>query len=187
MKKFHFHEDLQKLHVNTLPNRAYFIPYSSKKLALEGDRTKSDRFTSLSGTWAFRYFDSFEDVPEEFDAMQLVTDEIPVPSVWQNHGYDKHQYTNTKYPIPYDPPYVPVDNPCGLYVRTFEYEPRVGGIRTLNFEGVDSCYYVWINGSFVGFSQVSHSTSEFDVTPYVKAGVNSRPVGLFTLCIVVEL
>ena len=158
MKKLHYHEDAHKLHVNTLPPRAYYVPYSVKRNAAEGDREKSDRFMSLNGVWSFGYFDSFEDIPAEFSEA-LATDEIIVPSVWQTQGYDRHQYTNVRFPIPYDPPYVPVENPCGLYVRHFDYQPRYGGRRTLCFEGVDSCFYLWINGTFVGFSQISHSTS----------------------------
>lgn len=79
-------------------------------------------------------------------------DELEVPSCWQNHGYDGHQYTNVRYPIPFCPPYVPLDNPCGLYRRTFKIKKRQNKRQYLNFEGVDSCYYLWINGKFVGYS-----------------------------------
>ena len=97
----------------------------------------------------------------------------------QNYGYDCHQYTNTRYPFPMDPPYVPHENPCGEYVRTFTYHRDEKAPRVyLNFEGVDSCLYVWMNGSFIGYSQVSHSTSEFDVTESLKEGEN-------TLCVLV--
>ncbi|MBQ9951772.1 MAG: DUF4981 domain-containing protein [Clostridia bacterium] len=182
MKKLHYHEDAHKLHVNTLPPRAYYVPYSVKRNATEGDREKSDRFMSLNGVWSFGYFDSFEDIPAEFSEA-LATDEIIVPSVWQTQGYDRHQYTNVRFPIPYDPPYVPVENPCGLYVRHFDYQPRYGGRRTICFEGVDSCFYLWINGTFVGFSQISHSTSEFDVTPYIKEGDNTIAVLVLKWCV----
>ena len=182
MKKLHYHEDAHKLHVNTLPQHAYFIPHSNKRSAMEGERTHSDRFMSLNGVWSFGYFDSYADLPEEFEAQALAKETIPVPSVWQTQGYDRHQYTNVRYPFPYDPPYVPIDNPCGLYVRSFEYHPRMGGRRTLCFEGVDSCFYVWINDAFVGYSQVSHSTSEFDVTPYVRDGANTIAVLVLKWC-----
>ena len=182
MRKLHYHEDAHKLHVNALPERAYFIPFSSRRNAIEGDRTQSDRFYSLNGVWSFAYFDSFAELPAEFSAEELAGDEIVVPSVWQTQGYDRHQYTNVRYPFPYDPPYVPVDNPCGLYVRTFDYQPRYAGRRTLCFEGVDSCFYVWINGEFVGYSQISHSMSEFDVTPYVREGSNTIAVLVLKWC-----
>ena len=103
MKKYRYHEDAHKLHVNTLPARAYYIPHSARRSAMEGDRTKSDRFMSLNGAWSFAYFDSFEDLPAEFSEA-LATDQITVPSVWQTQGYDRHQYTNVRYPFPYDPP-----------------------------------------------------------------------------------
>ena len=78
-------------------------------------------------------------------------DEIPVPGIWQNYGYDSHQYTNVRYPIPLDPPYVPQENPCGAYVHQFEYKKDSKAPKAyLNFEGVDSCFYVWINGVYVG-------------------------------------
>ena len=101
-------------------------------------------------------------------------DEIEVPGVWQMAGYDTHQYTNIRYPFPFDPPYVPQDIPCGAYVHTFSYAKDVDAAKAfLNFEGVDSCFYVWINGAYVGYSQVSHMTSEFDVTDILKEGENT--------------
>lgn len=104
-----------------------------------------------------------------------------MPSVWQNHGHDRHQYTNVSYPFPYDPPYVPLENPCGAYVRDFDLD-AVEGKYFLNFEGVDSCFYLWLNGQFVGYSQVSHSTSEFDATPYLRAGKNTVAVLVLKWC-----
>jgi beta-galactosidase len=107
----------------------------------------------------------------------------PVPSVWQNHGFDRHQYTNVDYPFPLDPPYVPQDNPCGVYVHDFIYARNSEAPRAyLNFEGVDSCFYVWLNGRFVGYSQVSHSTSEFDVTDLLEIGENTLAVLVLKWC-----
>lgn len=177
-----YYEDLTVLHKNTMPNRAYYIP-AAKRLAnpVEG-REKSERFMLLSGEWKFRYFDSIYEVKEEFfregyDVSGF--DTVTVPGVWQNYGYDRHQYTNVRYPIPMDPPYVPHHNPCGEYVRTFLYHKDEKAPKVyLNFEGVDSCFYVWVNGTFTGYSQVSHSTSEFDVTESLKEGEN-------TLCVLV--
>lgn len=106
-----------------------------------------------------------------------------MPGVWQNYGYDHHQYTNVRYPFPMDPPYVPVVNPCGAYVRYFSYKKDSKAPKTyLNFEGVDSCFYVWVNGSFVGYSQVSHSTSEFDVTELLREGENMLAVLVVKWC-----
>lgn len=175
-----YYENLDSLHVNTMPNRSYYIPYASAEESLMDEREFSDRFTLLNDDWSFRYYDSVYDIKDKFfengfDFSQYGT--IPVPSVWQNHGYDKHQYTNVKYPFPYDPPFVPYENPCGTYIRTFELSSDDTAYKQyLNFEGVDSCFYVWINGSFVGYSQVSHSTSEFDVSDYLKIGENTIAV-----------
>ena len=181
-----YFEDLEQLHVNTMPNRAYYIPASRRMDDLVENRAASDRFFLLSGDWKFRYFDSVYDVKEEFFAEGYDTsafETIPVPSVWQNYGHDRHQYTNVRYPFPVDPPYVPYENPCGAYVRTFEWKKQEEAPNAfLNFEGVDSCFYVWMNGSFVGYSQVSHSTSEFDVTELIKEGTNTIAVLVLKWC-----
>ena len=98
-------------------------------------------------------------------------------------GYDQHQYTNTRYPFPVDPPYVPHANPCGAYIRTFSYQREERAPKAyLNFEGVDSCFYVWLNGRYVGYSQVSHATSEFDVTDYLRDGENKIAVLVLKWC-----
>ena len=98
-------------------------------------------------------------------------------------GYDTHQYTNIRYPFPFDPPYVPQDIPCGAYVHNFEYSRDEKASKAfLNFEGVDSCFYVWINGSYIGYSQVSHMTSEFDVTDVLQDGTNTVAVLVMKWC-----
>ena len=119
------YEDLNIVHENTMPYRAYYIPASHDMGALVEDRFSSDRMMALNGKWQFRYFSSIYDVQEKFyqpdyDCSSFV--EAEVPGVWQNYGYDSHQYTNVRYPIPLDPPYVPQENPCGAYVRKFYYE-----------------------------------------------------------------
>ena len=177
-----YHEDLQHLHVNTLPDRAYFVPFSSAEAACAGDRAGSDRFLLLSGRWHFRYYGSILDVPQDILKQPMGDATIPVPSVWQCHGYDHHQYTNIDYPIPYDPPFVPWENPCGLYSRVFLWNAGTEETGTLCFEGVDSCFYVWLNGQFVGYSQVSHSISEFDITDFVRPGENTIAVLVLKWC-----
>ena len=176
------HENPDVLHVGTCQNRSYFLPKAPE------DGEESTRVCLLNGTWSFRYFDSFLDVFPEgsegeicFDEEDM--DEIEVPSCWQNAGYDRHQYTNVRYPFPYDPPYVPDENPCGLYLRRFymNAEDLTQKIY-LNFEGVDSCFYLWINEQFAGYSQVSHSTSEFDITDLLNEGENSVAVLVVKWC-----
>ena len=177
-----YFEDPHKLHIGTEENRSYFIPFATPDEALIGDRAMSGRFVPLMGLWGFRYYDSVYDLPDDVYDRYVAEDEIPVPSVWQMYGYDRHQYTNVNYPFPYDPPYVPDQNPCGVYQRSFEVGPMGTDRYYLNFEGVDSCFYVWINGQFVGYSQVSHSTSEFDVTDMLSEGDNDITVAVLKWC-----
>ena len=181
-----YYEDLSVLHENTMPARAYFIPASKRMDNLVEHREESDRMQLLNGTWKFQYFNSIYDVQEPFFEKDYDTenfDEIQVPSVWQMAGYDTHQYTNIRYPFPFDPPYVPQDIPCGTYVHTFVYHKDENAPKAfLNFEGVDSCFYVWINGSYAGYSQVSHMTSEFDITDLLRDGENSIAVLVMKWC-----
>ena len=181
-----YYEDLNVLHENTMPARAYFIPASKRMDNLVEHREESDRMQLLNGTWKFQYFNSIYDVQEPFFEKDYDTenfDEIQVPSVWQMAGYDTHQYTNIRYPFPFDPPYVPQDIPCGTYAHTFVYHKDENAPKAfLNFEGVDSCFYVWINGSYVGYSQVSHMTSEFDITDLLRDGENSIAVLVMKWC-----
>ena len=181
-----YYENLNVLHENTMPARAYYIPASKRMDNLVEHREESDRMQLLNGTWKFQYFNSIYDVQEPFFEKDYDTenfDEIQVPSVWQMAGYDTHQYTNIRYPFPFDPPYVPQDIPCGTYAHTFVYHKDENAPKAfLNFEGVDSCFYVWINGSYVGYSQVSHMTSEFDITDLLRDGENSIAVLVMKWC-----
>lgn len=164
-----YYEDPAILHVGAMPLRADYAP--------EGDRR-----LSLNGVWDFRWFDCAEDVPEDIAARRWEdAASIPVPSVWQSHGYDAYCYTNTRYPFPFDPPFVPRQNPCGVYQRTFAWTQ--GQERCyLNFDGVDSCFFVWVNGQMAGYSQVSHSNSEFDITALVVPGENVLTVAVLKWC-----
>ena len=181
-----YYENLSVLHENTMPARAYYIPASRRMDNLVEHREESDRMQLLNGTWKFQYFNSIYDIQDSFFEKNYDTenfDEIQVPSVWQMAGYDTHQYTNIRYPFPFDPPYVPQDIPCGAYVHNFEYSRDEKASKAfLNFEGVDSCFYVWINGSYVGYSQVSHMTSEFDVTDVLQDGTNTVAVLVMKWC-----
>ena len=181
-----YYENLSVLHENTMPARAYYIPASRRMDNLVEHREESDRMQLLNGTWKFQYFNSIYDIQDSFFEKNYDTenfDEIQVPSVWQMAGYDTHQYTNIRYPFPFDPPYVPQDIPCGVYVHNFEYSRDEKASKAfLNFEGVDSCFYVWINGSYIGYSQVSHMTSEFDVTDVLQDGTNTVAVLVMKWC-----
>lgn len=180
------YENLQVSQENTMPNRAYYIPASREIDLTKTGREASDRFVLLNGDWHFRYYKSIYELEDNFyEDKNIFTgfDTIPVPGVWQCYGYDSHQYTNVRYPFPFDPPYVPADNPCGAYVHCFTYHKQTSAPRAyLNFEGVDSCFYVWLNGSYIGYSQISHSTSEFDVTSYLHEGENTLAVLVLKWC-----
>ena len=180
------YEDLGVLHENTLPPRAYYLPASAPITPGPRARERSDRVHLLSGRWSFAYHPSIHELTEPFWGRDIPLEgmeSVPVPSSWQHLGYDRHQYTNVRYPIPLDPPRVPQDNPCGVYLRDFEHTAVLEAPRThLVFEGVDSCFYVWLNGVYVGYSQVSHATSEFDVTDVVEPGTNRLAVLVLKWC-----
>ncbi|MGI6265320.1 MAG: glycoside hydrolase family 2 TIM barrel-domain containing protein [Acutalibacteraceae bacterium] len=170
-----YFEDMNTLHVGTLPPRTYFIPFSAPPVEGES-REQSDRFLPLNGEWEFCYFDSVRTLAVPFFQPPYPGEgfsPLPVPSVWQTHGYDYNQYLNSQYPFPYDPPFVNADNPCGGYRRRFTLTGEQIKKRIhLCFEGVDSAYYVWVNGQFIGYSQVAHSPDEFDITDQVIDGEN---------------
>jgi len=182
-----FWEDPKTLHVNCLAPRAYFIPYESEACAKRGIRGASQFFRTLNGAWKFKYFNAVDQIEEPFYAQNFDArswEELIVPSSWQMHGYDKPNYTNFNYPFPFDPPFVPNDNPAGLFIRTFNIsgERLKSKLFNLIFEGVNSCFYVWVNGEFVGYSQVSHMTSEFDITEKLRAGENKIAVMVLKWC-----
>lgn len=180
------HQNLNVLHENTVAPRAYYIPVSPEVAHASAqipnfnlDRERSDRFQLLNGVWKFGFYPCVEDVPEDFftPGAAGLPDTIPTPGAWQYHGYDSHQYTNINYPFPFDPPYVPHANPAGAYRHEFHYQPDPQAPdATLVFEGVDSCFYLWLNGRYVGYSQVSHTVSAFEVTEFLREGTNTLAV-----------
>ena len=172
MKLVNYYENPYILHVGTEKTRCYYEP---KKL--NGD----NRMQSLSGIWNFQYYSCIEEVENDFFLKNTKNwDSILVPSCWQTQGYDMHQYTNFHFPIPADPPYVPSDNPCGAYETFFDSDLKER--KFLYFEGVDSCFYVWLNGKFIGYSQVSHSSSEFEISQHVLEGSNRLNVLVMKWC-----
>ncbi|EFM96432.1 glycoside hydrolase family 2 TIM barrel-domain containing protein [Actinobacillus pleuropneumoniae] len=176
-----YFQDPNTLHVNTVEHHAYFIPHQQNETALSGKREQSDYFTLLNGQWDFNYFQSYHDLPDNFLDIAF-EHKIPVPANWQNHGFDHHHYTNINYPFPFEPPFVPHQNPCGVYHRTVQLTPKSNKRYLLNFEGVDSCLFVYVNKQFVGYSQISHNTSEFDVSDYLQAGTNHLTVVVLKWC-----
>lgn len=159
------YEDPQKTSENRRPPRSYYIPGGVSEYKL------------LNGEWKFAYFSRDIDVPEQIESW----DTIPVPSCWQLFGYENPNYTNINYPYPCEPPYVPDDNPCGVYEREFELAEKWGSVYFV-FEGVSSCAFLYINDRYVGFTQGSHLQAEFDITDYVKKGANTVRVKVLKWC-----
>lgn len=165
--------------VNIEPFRCYYIPFS-KTDEFSFDRTKSSKFISLNGDWYIKRFDSFYDLPEDF-INERITDVIPVPSCVQFFGYDRPQYVNQAYPYAFDPPHVFNENPTYHYRKQFTLQ-KDGEDKFLVFEGVDSCFYLYVNGEFVGFSQITHKLTEFNVTDYLTNGENTIDVVVLKWC-----
>ena len=171
--------------IGTLPHRSYYIPFSKsdEPKTVHGiiDRRASSRFFSLDGEWLIKQHScpelAIENVGEELQ------ETIPVPSCVQMHGYDHIAYLNHHYPIPAFPPHVPHENPTWHYRRDFELNKKVGERYYLNFEGVDSAFYLYVNKKFAGYSQISHATSEFDITELISDGKNTIDVIVLKWCV----
>lgn len=179
-------ENPKQLQINREAPRAYYIPYADAESAGARKRGRSPFYRTLNGGWKFRYYANLKFVPEDFhqaDAEVSDWDDRVVPSCWQTQGYDQMHYTNVNYPIPCDPPFVPDDNPVGVYVREFQLEAGWDSKEKYAvFEGVNSCFYLWLNGQFVGYSQGSRMPSEFRITPYLQGGTNRMTVLVLKWC-----
>lgn len=169
-------EDQAITHINRLPARAELLPYTQEAAAIRGGRADSPWFQLLNGIWKFQYHGAVELADEEFAGPQYDDadwDDLEVPSCWQLHGYGKPHYTNVIYPFPVDPPRVPTENPVGCYRRVFSVPGDWQGRRIhIHFRGVDSAFYLWINGRKIGFSKGSRLPAEFDITDAVRPGEN---------------
>ena len=162
--------------IGTTPHRSYYIPFSEndkiERVFGIQDRNSSSRFFSLDGEWGIKALSS----PLEFDINAEIENTIPVPSCVQMHGYDQIQYLNTRYPFPVTLPYVTRNNPSFHYRRAFKIKMEKGEKYYLNFEGVDGAFYLYLNQILVGYSQISHATSEFDLTNFLRDGENTLDV-----------
>ena len=173
-----YHEIAGALHIGCEEPRAYFIPFENEEKSLL-PRENSGRFTSLCGEWDFAFFENAARVDIEspsFPACAVCPDKIDVPRSWQmyvDRNYDKPNYINQDYPFPVDPPHIPDVVPCGLYRKSVAFTPADGKKYYIVFEGVSSCFYLWVNGSFAAYSQVSHATAEIDITAYLKNSKNT--------------
>lgn len=167
--------DFSVYEINKLEGRGYSIPYSSKdalkKTPFKKERTASDIVKVLSGKWQFRYFQSNKDIPDIIDTDKINFDTVNVPSTWQRTGYDSPAYINCPYAFDNPPPYVPDEQPVGVYKKTFNIE-STDKVYILSFLGVISCLDLYVNGEFVGYSEGAHNTAEFDITKYIVKGEN---------------
>ncbi len=165
---------------NRLPTRTLLVPAQKRDITWK-NLAGSNRIQLLNGTWKFSYLP--EDSAAEFFQPQLDDcgwDELPVPSMWQFHGYGTCLYPNVRYCFPYDPPYIHRDNPVGLYRLHFSAQKPAAGRAVLRFLGVDSAYFVWLNGKYVGFSKGSRIAAEFDVTEHLEENDNLLAVKVYT-------
>ena len=174
------HEDPTVQRIGALEARNEFTPFAPGQYPF-GEKAESALRHSLNGLWDFAPFDAPEEAPEAWWTAEPVRT-MPVPGNWEMNGYGQPAYVNIRYPIPYDPPYVPQKNPTGIYRRTFPARLRPGIRWLLNFEGVDSCFYVCVNGCFLGYSQGTHNSSEFDATPFLREGQNELAVMVLKWC-----
>jgi len=176
--------DLSVLQVNREAPHSTMMVYPDAKAALEYDRTTSLWFQSLNGEWKFNWVKSLADRPADFfkpafDVAGWGT--IPVPANWEIEGHGLRIYTNARYPFKKDPPHAPTAwNPVGSYRRTFEVSKDWNGREIfIVFDGVESAFYLWINGEKVGYSQGSRTPAEFNITPYLKSGKNVLAVEVY--------
>lgn len=174
------------LEIGREKERSYYIPFADAKSAKSALRQHSPFYKLLNGNWYFEYFECYADCPEGIEDVNYPTDEaeiIPVPSNWQMYGADIPQYTNVNYPYPVDPPYVPSENPMGVYMRDFTLPVGWEKKKTyIFFEGVNSCFFLYINGIQAGYSQSSHNPAEFDISDYVQEGINRICVKVLKWC-----
>ncbi len=177
------YENVNVLQLNAERPRAAAIPYENEQAALANDRSASPYYRCLNGDWKFYYSENPFDSPELFYEETFsceAWDTLQVPSNWQLHGYGVPLYSSSKYPFPVDPPFIPKLNPTGCYARTFHIPSSwIDKSVILAFDGVDAAFHLWVNGVEVGFGQGSHNRMEFDITSYVRSGVNKLAVRVY--------
>ncbi len=160
---------------NKLSARAYFIPYSDKeKLMKTGavqQRYNSDLVTVLSGEWKFKYFEKISRLPGNINTDKMSFDTVSVPSTWQRTGYEKPVYLNTRYEFPMTLPVVPDEMSAGVYVKSFNISDKSRNI-IITFLGVCSSLTLYVNGKYVGYSEGSHNSAEFNLNDFVREGEN---------------
>lgn len=179
------HNDFKIFEKNKLAPRAYMIPFYDRDLMEKYDfrteRYNSDAVMCLSGEWNFRFYKTMRSLPDVFDTGKVKTDKITLPAVWQRTGYQPPVYLNCPYEFKTFAPAVPDDMPVGVYSRTFEL-PELSDKHIISFLGVANNLSLYVNGEFAGYSEGSHNTAEFDITPLLKAGTNEILAVSFKWC-----
>jgi len=177
--------------LNRLPAHAAVIPYETLEQALAAEAEKSACYMSLNGVWKFAWAENPDKRIRNFYEVGFDHSgwaDMSVPSHWQFHGFDYPQYTNINYPWIHqeelEPPFAPTKyNPVGSYVRTFTLPGAWAGRQVrISFQGVESAFYVWLNGELVGYSEDTFTPAEFDLTPYVQPGENKLAVEVYRWC-----
>ena len=190
MELKNYYENPTIPHIGKEEPRAHYIPFK-KGAVPQGSlatlkRGKSPFYQPLNGGWKFQFHPNHHSVDDDFFATDYDAsffDTITVPSCWQTEGYDINNYTNVNYPIPVDPPFVPLENSVGLYIRDITYPAAwANKERYITFEGVNSCYYLWVNGEFVGFNKTSRLPAEFNITAHTHPGTNRIAVLVMKFC-----
>lgn len=179
------YKNFEKFKDNVLEPRSYFIPFASveemEKTDIRTERFNSSRVAVLSGKWNFKYYADCTELPAEFDTDKVDMDKVNVPSTWQHTGYEKPFYVNARYQFPVNPPHIKEDCPVGIYSKKFKLDDTQGNY-TITFLGVAACLDLFMNGKYVGYSEGAHNTAEFDIKPYLAAGVNEIVAVVHKFC-----
>ncbi len=182
-----YFEDYNTTQIGALPPRSYFVPFANFEDAVSGTaREYSERFESISKNWALFHYESISDVPENILSPGFPLNgknTIPVPSCLELKGYGNPQYLKDRFPIPINPPFTPSLNPVSVYLTDYEYSVDNTNKKHIVFDGVGSCFYLYVNGIFVGYSQGPNTPAEFDITPHLISGKNRLAVICFKYCV----
>ncbi len=183
MRDYKTWEDISITDINRRKPRAYFKSFPTKEAAIAGNNRGTHHFKSLNGSWYFQFLNAPEYAEtgiEQPDYDISSWEKLVVPGNWQMNGYGSMHYSDLWYNFPIRPPYVPSDNPTGIYKRKFIIEEAwFSQDIILRFHGVDSAFHVWVNGKEVGYSKGARITSEFDITSYLHKGENDITVRVY--------
>lgn len=168
-------KEFAKFKENVLTPRSYFIPFADReemdKTDIRTERYESSRVAVLSGAWNFKYYEKCTEMPEKFNTDEEKMDKIVIPSTWQHTGYERPYYVNIRYQFPVNPPQIPEDCPAAIYSKKFVLN-EIEGNYTITFLGVVSSLDLFVNGKYVGYSEGSHNSAEFEIKPFLISGVN---------------